>query len=86
MMNDVLSKVHNADLAVKRLNFENSALRKNSKLLLRNMILVSLKSKEKDLDSLSKAVGIPQDQLKPFLSGLIEEKFIKEEQGIYKLA
>jgi len=85
LMNDLLTKIHGADLAVKRLNFENAALRTNSKLLLRNMIIVSLKNKEKDLDNLSKAVGIPSDQLKPFVDSLIEGKFVKEEKGIYKV-
>jgi len=85
LMNDLLAKIHGADLAVKRLNFENAALRTNSKLLLRNMIIVSLKNKEKDLDNLAKAVGIPSDQLKPFVDSLIEEKFVKEEKGIYKV-
>jgi hypothetical protein len=86
LLDDILGKLHNADMAVKKLNFENSALRTNAKLLLRNMIMVSLKMKEKDLESLSKAVGIPQDQLKPFLESLIEDKFIKEEKDIYKLS
>jgi len=84
LMNDLLSKIHNADIAVKRLNFENAALKTNAKLLLRNMIMVSLKNKEKNLDELSNAVGIPSDQLKPFVDSLIEAKFIKEEEGIYK--
>lgn len=83
-MNDFLSKVHNADMAVKRLNFENAALKNNAGLLLRNMIIVSVKSKEKNLDDLSKAVGIPSEQLKPFVDSLVNEKFIKEEKGIYK--
>jgi hypothetical protein len=84
LMNDLLSKIHNADMAVKRLNFENAALKTNSKLLLRNMIMVSLKNKEKNLAELSVAVGIPSDQLKPFVDSLIENKFIKEEEGVYK--
>ena len=85
LMNDILSKIHNADMAVKKLNFENAALTKNAKLLLRNMIMVSLKLKEQNLDELSKSVGIPSDQLKPFLEALINENFVKEEEGIYKL-
>lgn len=83
-MNDILAKIHNADMAVKRLNFENAALRSNATLLLRNMIIISLKSKEKNLEELSKATGIPSEQLKPFVDSLIENKFLKEEKGIYK--
>jgi hypothetical protein len=86
LLDDVLSKIHNADMAVKRLKFENAALRNNAKLLLRNMVMVSLKSKEKNLEDLSKAVGIPSDQLKPFLEALIEDKFITQEKDIYKLS
>jgi hypothetical protein len=84
IMNDVLSRIHSADHIVKTLKFQNSALQKNASLLLRNMIIVSLKSKEKDLEKLSKATGIPPEQLKPFVEGLIQEGFITDESGIYK--
>jgi len=85
LMNDVLGKIHNVDHVLKKLNFENSALRKNSQLLLRNMIMVSLKLKEQNLNELSKSIGIPGDQLEPFLYALIEDKFIKKEDSIYKI-
>ncbi|TKJ17485.1 hypothetical protein CEE44_03040 [Candidatus Woesearchaeota archaeon B3_Woes] len=85
LMNDLLSKLHNADMAVKRLNFENAALTNNAKLLLRNMIMVSLKLKEQKLEDLSSSIGIPVDQLKPFLEALVNENFVKEEEGLYKL-
>ena len=86
LMNDVLGKIHNADHIIKQLKFENSALSRNAELLLRNMIIVSLKSKEKNIDELSKATGIPSEQLKPFLESLIKENFIKQEDDIYKSA
>ena len=85
LMNDALGKIQGADMAVKKLNLANAVLTKNSKLLLRNMIMVSLKLKEKNIDDLSKATGIPSEQLKPFLDALIDEGFIKEEKDIYKL-
>ncbi len=85
LMNDLLSKLHNADMAVKRLNFENAALTKNAKLLLRNTIMVSLKLKEQNLEALSNSIGIPVDQLKPFLDSLVNKNFVKEEESIYKL-
>lgn len=85
LLNDLLSKLHNADMAVKRLNFENVALTNNAKLLLRNMIMVSLKLKEQKLEALSNSIGIPIDQLKPFLEALVHENFVKEEEGLYKL-
>jgi hypothetical protein len=84
LMNDVLSKLHNADHVIKQVRFENAALNKNAKLLLRNMIMISLKSKEKNLEELSKATGIPSEQLKPFLDSLIQGNFIKEENQVYK--
>jgi hypothetical protein len=84
LLNDTLSRIHSADHIVKKLKFENSALETNSKLLLRNMIIVSLKAKEKNLEELSKATGIPQDQLKPFLEALINENFIILKDNIYK--
>ena len=82
--NDAIAKVHSADLIVKKMSFENAALRKNSGLLLRNMIMVSLSKKEKNIDELSNSVGIPAEQLKPFLENLVKQEFIKEEKGIYK--
>ena len=85
IMNDVLSRIHSADHVVKTLKFQNSALQKNASLLLRNMIMVSLKSKEKDLEKLSKATGIPPEQLKPFVEGLAAEGFVKVDDGIYRV-
>lgn len=83
LMNDFLARIHTVDMHVKRLNFENQALRTNAGLLLRNMIIVSVKAKPKNLEDLSQAVGIPTDQLTPFLGQLKHGKFIKEENGIY---
>ena len=85
LLNDILSKIHNADMAVKRLNFENTTLKNNATLLLRNMIMVSLKSKGQKLKELSESTGIPAEQLNPFLESLIKENFIKKEDEIYKV-
>jgi len=84
IFNDLLSKLQSADIAVKTFNMENNILKTNAALLLRNMIIVSLKSKLKNLEELSKAIGIPKDQLEPFLKKLIEENFLIKEEEIYK--
>jgi exopolysaccharide biosynthesis protein len=85
VINDFLAKIHNADSVIKQLNFKNSALNNNSKLLLRNMIIISLKSKQQSLDELSKSIGIPTEQLKPFLDALIGDDFITLEKDKYNV-
>ena len=65
------------------LTSKHSILSKNMVRMLRNNILLSLKEKAKDMKELSKNVGIPEDQLKPFVDKMIVDKEIKLEKNKY---
>lgn len=84
LINDLLARIHKSDMALKNYNAENQILKKNASNLLQNIIMLSLKQNEKNIDDLSKEVGIPVNQL-----GLLMEKFInanllkKKEKNIY---
>ena len=81
--NDLQAKLHQLNGIVKNALAENKILSKNAALLLRNNIIISLKEKNKDISTLSKNVGIPQDQLKPFLEKIIQEGYIKKQGELY---
>lgn len=76
--NDLQSRLHKLDLAVKELRAQNSLLEKNAGLLLRNNILITLKDKSKDVKTLGKNVGIPSEQLEPFLKRMADEHWIRK--------
>lgn len=75
---DLQGKLHKLDMMVKDLRAQNTLLEKNAGLLLRNNILITLKDKSKDLNTLAKNNGIPPAQLEPFLKKLIGEHWIKK--------
>lgn len=85
LFNDLQAKLHTIDMMLKNTVQENKILRKNAGSLLRNNIMLSLKEKSKKIEEISKRVGIPKDQLKPFLDKTIEEGHIKENKGTYSL-
>ena len=85
LLNDLQAKLHQIDMGLKNLNAKHKILERNSSALLRNLILSVLKQGPIGIDKLSGNVGIPKDQLKPFLEKLIKDNFIKFDENIYKL-
>lgn len=81
--NDMQTRLHKLDMVIKNLNAKEKMLEKNAGLLLRNSLLILLKEKDKRLEELSKGVGIPGEQLKPFMDRLINEGWVKESKGKY---
>jgi hypothetical protein len=59
-------------------------LSKNMVRMLRNNIILTLKQKSKDIKEISKSVGIPEEQLKPFIDTMVDDKEIKLEKNKYK--
>ena len=85
--NDLQGRLHNLDMLAKNLVAENKNLKKNAGALLRNLVILTLKFKgEMDAEELSKQVGIPPEQLKPFLEKHIEEGHIRKEGEKYSKA
>ena len=85
MFNDLQAKLHTIDMMLKNTVQENKILRKNAAGLLRNNIMLSIKEKPKKIDEISRNVGVPANQLKPFLDKVIEEGHLKENKGTYSL-
>ena len=85
LINDFLTKLHTIGVGMKRINAENQILNKNAAALLKNMLIMSLKGKEKTLTEIAKYVAIPEEQLKPFVEIMEKNNFIKKEGEKYKL-
>jgi len=83
--NDMVARLHRLDAHLKTLKAKSQNLERNASLLLRNNILISLKQEDKNLDELAKNVGIPSQQLSPFLERLIREGWIKKSKKKYSL-
>lgn len=84
--NDLQARLHKMDMITKNMRAENRMLQINASRLLRNMIIVSLREKDKDLSLLAKNIGIPEKQLKPILENLVKDKHIKKKGKLYGVA
>jgi hypothetical protein len=86
LLNDLLARLHQIDMALKNSNQENTILKKNSAIFLRNIIYLSLKQGKKKLTELSKDSGVPEQDLDKFLGILIKEKKLKMDKKSYSLS
>ncbi len=84
IINDLQAKLHQLDMIVKNLRAENNVLNENGNLLLRNLILVSLKKDARGLDELSKITGINPEALENYLSDYVAKGLLSEKDGVYK--
>jgi len=85
LINDFLAKLHQIGVSLKKLNSENQILNKNATALLRNMLVISLKSKDKTLKEIADFIAIPEEQLKPFIDVMVRNNLIKKEGNKYKI-
>jgi hypothetical protein len=84
-LNDLQARLHKVDMAVKQLKMENEFLKKNMQTLVKNIVLISLTKNSLSLEKLSRAAGIPEQEIKSFLDKLIKEEKIKKDGDIYSL-
>ena len=89
-LSSIQTTIHKIDEGLKtykmkmeELSDKHITLTKNMIRMLRNNILLSLTVKPKDMKDLSKNVGVPEDQLKPFVDNMIKDKEIKLEKNKY---
>lgn len=85
LLNDLLAKLHNASMAVTRLNAENQNLKQNGDGLLKNIIMLSIGRTEKTIEEISKDVGVAPASLRPFVEKYVKEKKISFKEGRYAL-
>jgi len=83
-LNDLQARIHNNDMIIKTLKAKGSLLDKNAKSVLDNFIKFILKDEPKDLDFISKSMGIKPDHLKPFLNEMIKNGKVIEKEGRYE--
>lgn len=85
VLNDLLAKLHNADMVLKNSQAKNLILERNSLNLLKNIVVLSLRDGKKSLDELSKATGVAVNALEPFLNNYLKENVIKKLGKEYSL-
>ncbi len=83
LFNDLLGRLHETDLRLKNTNAANILLEQNLYNLLKNAVLLVLGSGTKAAGELSGAIGIPEQQLEPFLARFAEERVIRKEGTRY---
>ena len=82
-LNDLLARLHQMDMVLKNKNAENTILKQNASALLRNIFKLSLKEKDKTIEEISKDVGIPAEQVQPFIDALIKQEKIEKKEDKY---
>jgi hypothetical protein len=83
-VNDMLAKLHEVDMRFKNVNASNVILEKNLRGLFRNFVMALLEHGQGSLDELAKKVGIPSQQLLPFLQEFEKEGLIKSHGNTYE--
>ena len=85
MIDEFLVKLHDVDSRFKGVNAANQILDQNSMALLKNVIILTLKSGEKDMHEISINSGIKEEELAPFVERFVQEGLIKKAAGKYSL-
>lgn len=83
MLNDMQAKLHDNDMVVKTLRAKNTILDNNAKKILRNFIMYMIGKEAKDIDFISKNLGIKPGQIKLFLDEMVKEGKLEEKDGGY---
>ena len=86
MLTDLQARLHKVDMVAKSYKIENDFVKRNMNALMKNLVMLLLKSKSLNLQQLSKFTGINEKELEPFLETLIKDNKIKKEEDIYSLA
>ncbi len=84
-MNDLLSKLHQIGGELKKLNILNKTLGNNGVALLKNLILLQLKSGAMTSEELSKGAGAPIDHIEQFLKIMLKDNLITKTDDKYVL-
>ena len=85
-LNDLQAKLHNVDMITKQLNAENNFLKRNMQIVIKNTVMILLKTGNNTEERLGKFTGVHKEELKLILDKLVEEKKIKKEGDVYVLA
>ncbi len=83
ILNDLLSRIHVNVTAVKNYAAENEILKRNASTLLQNIIVLSLKEKDKNLNELSIDIGVNEEKLKEVVENLVKNNIISQKGDKY---
>ncbi|RME31150.1 hypothetical protein D6789_03620 [Candidatus Woesearchaeota archaeon] len=83
--NDLLSKLHEVSTVLREERSINRHLTESLNALIKNAIKAALRAEERDAKGLEAWLGIPAQQLAPFLKHLVEKKEVVESGGSYRL-
>lgn len=82
--NDLQARLHQLDLIAKQLKSEVLFLRKSTKSLLQNYVMVLLRKSVLSSEQLSKLTGVGKERLEDFLDDLIDQGKIVMDKDRYK--
>ena len=85
LLNDMLGRVHEADMVVKNMRSKMALLDKNTLQTFRNFILHIVKQEAKTVQELSKIVGVMEADLKAFLDKMVEENLLTVAEHKYSV-
>ncbi len=85
MINEILVKLHEVDARFKSVNVANQILDQNSMNLLKNVVILSLKTGGKNLREISLHAGISEQEILPFVERFVKEGLIRKNGDIYSL-
>ena len=81
-LNELQSRLHSLDLALKAMTLENNKLKDNGAQIIKNIIrLITLHGA--DLGKMSRETGIPKDHVQMILNDLLEKNFIEKKEDNY---
>jgi hypothetical protein len=84
-INDFLTKMHKVDMTLKHLAAENQVLGKNGVTLMKNIIILQLKSGPKTPEVLASGAGTPVDHIQKFLDAMEHDGKVKKKGKEYIL-
>ena len=86
LLNELMAKLHKSDMTVKNVSANKQLLERNINILLRNFVIDLIKSGRHSVDDISKATGMPTDQLHNFIGLLEKSGEVRKEGDAYMMA
>lgn len=86
MLNDMQARMHHTDILARNLLEEQKSFNHALNILSKNFVMALLTKNGLNLEKLERTTGIKKDIMKGILDKMIEDKKIKEENGIYSKA
>ncbi len=85
IINDFVSKVHQADGIVKQKNQENILLHKNLNIMVLNTIRLFLRFGPANPETVAKGVGVSTQNAQDFLEKMLKDKIVEKNGDLYQL-